>query len=159
MCIADQKNKLTQHSQDKKSSDRTKNGKVGPDCRGHRAFCGTTGIPFDASHKVEQKCTLGLRSVRVTVVVYVFNLEGNNFWWFSRRRKCTGVHGGVRPNKNEPPPFMGAPHCTEGPNKKTPGSSWKAVCLCLCPNACVYASIWVMVCLHACHLVVRILCV
>jgi hypothetical protein len=43
-------------------------------------FRGTTGTPLDASHKVEQKCTLGIRSVRVKAVVYVLNLVGNDFW-------------------------------------------------------------------------------
>ena len=56
------------------------NGRVLLDFGGHSAFRGTTGTPFDASHKVEQKCTLALRSVRVMAVVYVFNREGSDFW-------------------------------------------------------------------------------
>ena len=56
------------------------NGRVLLDFGGHSAFRGTTGTPFDASHKVEQKPTLGIRSVRVMAVVYVFNREGSDFW-------------------------------------------------------------------------------
>lgn len=75
------KNKLNQHShKTKKTLDRTKNGKVGPDCRGHRELRGTTGIPIDVSYKLEQQCTLGIRSVKVKAVIYVFNREGNDFW-------------------------------------------------------------------------------